>query len=228
MSVTIVRGGIARRNRAANRPAASQVAIGRGLSLRLRGRARTRRTAISTRRCARRRGERFAELVSVPPLGPAASRVAARSAAVRCQTTPPAVDADAKERAMQALIVDDSSTMRGILSRNLRGMNIEAIEAANGKLALDALDSRGARPAPDFILLDWHMPEMDGYEFLCELRKRPSLAALPVVMVTSEPGAESIEQARAAGAVDFLFKPFTREALRGKLEGLGLQPATAG
>lgn len=119
---------------------------------------------------------------------------------------------------MRALIVDDSRAMRTILSRAIRALGVETFEAPNGKVALEQLI---ANPV-DFVLTDWHMPEMDGYEFLCAARKDGRFAALPIVMVTSEAESTMVNQALAAGATEFLMKPFTPESIVLKLEMLGL------
>lgn len=119
---------------------------------------------------------------------------------------------------MRALIVDDSRAMRTILSKTVRALGMETIEAANGKLALEQL---GLGPF-DFVLTDWHMPEMDGFEFLCAARKDARFQQLPIIMVTSEAEASIVEQALAAGATEFLMKPFSAESIVMKLEMLGL------
>jgi two-component system chemotaxis response regulator CheY len=123
---------------------------------------------------------------------------------------------------MNALIVDDSSAMRLILRKMLSEMGVAASEAANGAEAYRQLQE-GSRP--DFILVDWAMPEMNGLDFLLKVREEPSYAGLRIVMVTSESQPESVMRALSAGADEYVMKPFTKEVLRDKLALLGLAEA---
>src|SRR5208282_1755333 len=84
----------------------------------------------------------------------------------------------------KAVIVDDSISTRMILGRILRELGYEVCEAGNGKEALKVMETEKARV--DVVLADWNMPEMDGLELLKTLRKDPELAALKVIMVTTE------------------------------------------
>jgi CheY-like chemotaxis protein len=81
------------------------------------------------------------------------------------------------------LVVEDDLPTRETLCRMLTGMGNVAHAAVNGRSALDWLDSH---PAPSLILLDLLMPEMDGFEFLRELRTRPVFAGIPVIVVTAK------------------------------------------
>ncbi len=121
---------------------------------------------------------------------------------------------------MRALIIDDSRSMRMILGKTLKELGVESIQAANGLLGLEAL--HGPEHV-DLVMVDWHMPEMDGYEFVCAARAEPALANLPIVMVTSEAETDLIQKALDAGASEFVMKPFTADAIRMKLEMLGLE-----
>ncbi len=93
-------------------------------------------------------------------------------------------------------------------------------EAANGKEALDAIDRHGPF---DVALVDWNMPVMDGFEFLCNARTNPANNAMRIMMVTSETEATRISMALKAGASDYLMKPFSAEAVTEKLVLLGLK-----
>jgi signal transduction histidine kinase/DNA-binding response OmpR family regulator/HAMP domain-containing protein len=81
------------------------------------------------------------------------------------------------------LVVEDDLPTREALCRSLTSMGHVAHEAVNGRSGLDWL---AGNPAPGLILLDLMMPEMDGFEFLRELRKRPALADIPVIVVTAK------------------------------------------
>lgn len=119
---------------------------------------------------------------------------------------------------MRALIVDDSRSMRMILGRVLRELGVETQEAGNG---LEALEALTAQTKPDVVLVDWHMPEMNGLEFVRAARAQPRLLMLPIMMVTSEAEEALIQQALDAGASEYLMKPFTAESVRMKLEMIG-------
>jgi CheY-like chemotaxis protein len=81
------------------------------------------------------------------------------------------------------LVVEDDLPTRDALCRSLAGMGYAAHEAANGRSGLDWLANH---PAPSLILLDLMMPEMDGFEFLHELRKQPVFENIPVIVVTAK------------------------------------------
>jgi CheY-like chemotaxis protein len=81
------------------------------------------------------------------------------------------------------LVVEDDAPTRDVLCRSLTGMGHAAHATVNGRNALDWL---AAHPLPNLILLDLMMPEMDGFEFLRELRLRPAFAAVPVIVVTAK------------------------------------------
>jgi len=123
---------------------------------------------------------------------------------------------------MKALVVDDSGSMRTIVNRILEAIGIEEIiEAENG---LDALNVLESAPLPDLALVDWHMPVMNGYQFVCEARGRLAWRRMAIMMMTTENEHDEIVQALAAGATEYLIKPFTAEVLSHKLSLLGLNP----
>ncbi|MFO0982209.1 MAG: response regulator [Planctomycetota bacterium] len=123
---------------------------------------------------------------------------------------------------MRALLVDDSRALRAIVGRTLKELGFEVTEAAHGKEALERLREHGQ---PDLALLDWNMPEMSGYELLQAIRREAAWQGLPVMMVTTESETTQVKRALAAGANEYLMKPFTKEALRDKLVSLGLIPS---
>src|SRR5262245_54282759 len=116
------------------------------------------------------------------------------------------------------LIVDDSLSMRHVLSAAVRRAGWTAVQARDGFEALEAVH-RGSRP-PDLILLDIEMPRMDGYEFLATIRGQKGYATLPIVMLTSRGGEKHREKAGALGATDYLVKPFQEDALTERVERL--------
>ena len=120
---------------------------------------------------------------------------------------------------MQALVVDDSRVMRTILTRFLVDMNFTVVQAGDGAEALQILED-GARP--DVALVDWNMPVMDGLTFIKSCRARADLRGITLMMVTTESEQNQIARALAAGAHEYVIKPFTDEVIAAKLNLLGL------
>ncbi len=116
------------------------------------------------------------------------------------------------------LVVDDSAVIRKVARRILEGMHFRTSEAPDGKLALAECE----KMMPDVILLDWNMPEMDGLEFLCALRKMPSGADPKVVFCTTENEVGHIARAMHAGADEYIMKPFDQNIVRSKFQEIGL------
>lgn len=123
---------------------------------------------------------------------------------------------------VKALVVDDSKAIRMILGRTLGQLGYEVLEAANGREALERLESENSDVK--LVLADWNMPEMNGLELLKKLRQNPALSSLAVVMVTTETEIEQIAEAIEAGANEYVMKPFTRDILVEKLQLAGIHP----
>lgn len=115
-------------------------------------------------------------------------------------------------------MVDDSFTMRMILRRTLESQGFEVVEAGNGREALERLS---LMRIPDLALVDWNMPEMNGIDFICAVRKDRAYDAMRLVMVTTETEFEQVQRALNAGANEYVMKPFSQEVLAGKLSMLG-------
>lgn len=120
---------------------------------------------------------------------------------------------------MQALVIDDSRAMRLILSRMLRELGIDVIEAADGLEALSLIDA-GLSPA--LMLIDWNMPRMTGIEFVVAVRQPPFSSTAHLVMVTTETEVVQVLRALEAGADEYVMKPFTKDSIFDKLQLLGL------
>ena len=120
---------------------------------------------------------------------------------------------------MRALVIDDSRAMRTILTRTMDNFGFEVEAVGDGQQALDAMN-RG--PLPDLCLIDWNMPVMDGLEFIVEVRKRREWRDVTLMMVTTEAEQGNIVRALAAGAHEYVIKPFTSDVIEGKLAMLGL------
>lgn len=123
---------------------------------------------------------------------------------------------------MNALVIDDSSTMRLILTRFLAKMGFQVVEAANGREALKRLREMGRA---DLVLVDWNMPEMNGVDFVRSVRADHSFDDLPLVMVTTNTELEHVAEALEAGANEYVMKPFTMDVIREKLGLLGFLEA---
>lgn len=120
---------------------------------------------------------------------------------------------------MRALIVDDSRALRRILGDMLRHLGYDVTEAVNGRDALEHLDDG---ISPDVMLVDWNMPEMNGLEFIKRVRAQDRFAETPLMMVTTETEMEQMATALAAGANEYVMKPFGKEMIADKLQLLGL------
>ncbi|MBL8932860.1 MAG: response regulator [Kineosporiaceae bacterium] len=123
---------------------------------------------------------------------------------------------------MLALVVDDSRAMRSILTRLMTNLGFDVAQAGDGAQAMAVLDA-GARP--DVILVDWNMPVMDGLTFIKQVRAREEFREIALMMVTTESEQGNIVRALAAGAHEYVVKPFTDEVIADKLNLLGLVPA---
>ena len=125
---------------------------------------------------------------------------------------------------MRALVIDDSRAMRRIVGSILEDFGYETRQAGHGQEALDVLQEGYA---PDLCTIDWNMPVMDGLQFVSAVRANPAWRALTLMMVTSESEQGQIVRALAAGAHEYVIKPFTADALRDKLALLGMLPEEA-
>ena len=118
---------------------------------------------------------------------------------------------------MIALIVDDSAAMRRIQQMTLEAHAGGVETAANAEQALERLRTL---ERCDLVITDWHMAGMGGLELVRAIRSDARLAALPVLMVTSDSMLSSVELALAAGANDFVMKPFSKEALMERINSV--------
>jgi two-component system chemotaxis response regulator CheY len=105
------------------------------------------------------------------------------------------------------LVVDDSSAMRALLGVALRSAGFAVGEARDGAEALGKL---AAAPV-DLIVCDCIMPVMDGISFVRELKRRPGLKQIPVIMLTTESQGAAIREGQALGVQAWIVKPFRPE-----------------
>jgi len=121
------------------------------------------------------------------------------------------------------LVVDDSTVVRKIARRILEEMEFQVVEAEDGEKALEACKSA----MPEAVLLDWNMPNMDGYEFLGNLRRMAGGDVPKVVFCTTENDIDHISRALAAGANEYIMKPFDKEIISAKFAEVGLIQVTS-
>lgn len=116
------------------------------------------------------------------------------------------------------LIVDDSRAIRAVARQLLKELGFDAQEAANG---LEAIASCRER-MPDMILLDRNMPQLDGIGCVRAIRALPGGKRPKVIFCTTASSPVAIAEAIAAGADEYIMKPFDREILEMKLSMVGL------
>lgn len=109
------------------------------------------------------------------------------------------------------LAVDDSRMMLRLVRGAIEVMGYEPLEAPNGRAALELLEHHIGQVA--LILLDWNMPELNGFETLQALKSDPRLQGIPVMMVTTESEKQKVIEAIRAGAQHYLTKPFAQQDL---------------
>lgn len=119
-----------------------------------------------------------------------------------------------------ALVIDDSSAMRMILRRIVTTLGFDVTLAEHGRDALEKMAAADHRF--DLALVDWNMPEMNGLQYIQAVRADPRYADVTLMMVTTESEQSQMVRALAAGAHEYLIKPFTPDAVAEKLELLGL------
>jgi two-component system, chemotaxis family, chemotaxis protein CheY len=142
-----------------------------------------------------------------PQPDPVAAAVAAAKAAQREPAAP-----------QTCLVVDDSRMIRKVARRIAEGLGYSVVEAENGEEAI----ARCKVAMPDLVLTDWDMPVMTGPDFVAALRALPGGAASRVVFCTSMSGVHDIHRGIAAGADDYVVKPFDEATVAAKLRGLGI------
>jgi len=114
----------------------------------------------------------------------------------------------------RALVVDDSATMRQMVTFTLTQAGYQTVEAPDGAEAVKALDTGVFQ----VVITDLNMPVMDGVTFIREARKHPAARGVPILMLTTESQEQKRQEAKQAGATGWLVKPFNPEKLLSVLE----------
>lgn len=122
---------------------------------------------------------------------------------------------------MKLLSIDDSRTIRRVISGIGAMLGYEVLEAENGDVGLRILAEQCHEIS--LILLDWNMPGMNGLEVLVAIKANPRFKHIPVMMVTTEGEKDYIIKAIQAGAVHYQTKPFSQEEMAARImEALGM------
>ena len=121
--------------------------------------------------------------------------------------------------AKSIMIVDDSATLRQVVSIALKGAGYDVIEACDGKDALAKLNGQKIH----LIISDVNMPNMDGITFVQEAKKQPNYKFTPIIMLTTEAGEDKKASGQAAGAKAWVVKPFRPEQMLNAVSKL-IQP----
>ncbi|MCS3751768.1 two-component system chemotaxis response regulator CheY [Salinibacter ruber] len=116
---------------------------------------------------------------------------------------------------MKFLIVDDSPTMLRIIRNALQEIGYdEIVEAEDGEDALEKLEEN----APDFVVTDWNMPNMNGVDLTSNIRNHPEYSDLPILMITTRGMKEDVKTAMKAEVNNYIVKPFEPEVLEEKVD----------
>lgn len=107
------------------------------------------------------------------------------------------------------LAVDDSASMRQMVTFTLKGAGFNVIDAVDGVDALSKVKGKSV----DLVLTDVNMPRMDGIALIRELRAQPSFKFTPILMLTTESGSDKKSEGKSAGATGWIVKPFNPDQL---------------
>ncbi len=119
---------------------------------------------------------------------------------------------------MRALVLDDSRAMRTILRSVLTEVGFEVQEASNVR---DALGVLAGDPDFDLALVDWNLPDVEGIEFVRQVRAQRKFDRVKLMMVTTETETAQVASAIRAGANEYIMKPFSKQAVAEKLVLMG-------
>lgn len=115
---------------------------------------------------------------------------------------------------VKILVADDNQQIRLLVSAALRILGYELLMAVDGEEALQV----ATEEVPDLVLLDVQMPQLDGFEVLSFLRKRPETSGIKVVMLTTAAQVADKKRGAELGAIDYVVKPFEPKVLREVVE----------
>jgi two-component system phosphate regulon response regulator PhoB len=113
----------------------------------------------------------------------------------------------------KVMLVEDEDAVRLLLRLTLELGSVEIVEAPDGETALE----RCRAEPPDVVFLDWTLPGLPGIEVCREIRSQPATRDTTIIMLTARSGAEDRRAGLAAGADDYISKPFSPESLLDKM-----------
>jgi len=116
--------------------------------------------------------------------------------------------------AKRILAVDDSASMRQMVTFTLKGAGYDVVDANDGQQALDI----AKKESFDMVLSDVNMPVMDGIQLIKELRQLPNYKFTPILMLTTESGTQKKMEGKQAGATGWIVKPFNPDQLLGTVK----------
>jgi CheY-like chemotaxis protein len=128
----------------------------------------------------------------------------------------PRVGAPLQTTGAYLLVVDDSPSVRRVVSNMLKANGWEALTARDGIEALEQI----ARQRPAAVLLDIEMPRMDGYELMASVRAQEQYRDLPLIVLTSRAASKHRQRAIQLGADEYIIKPYQDQALLGVISRL--------
>jgi phosphoserine phosphatase RsbU/P len=118
---------------------------------------------------------------------------------------------------MRILVAEDDAVTRKLLESTLGRLGLDVIAAADGNAAWNALETLKGKDAPELAVLDWMMPGLEGIQVLRRLRTTPGFELLYVILLTSRTDKEDVAYGLAAGANDYIAKPFDPSELEARV-----------
>jgi len=123
---------------------------------------------------------------------------------------------------LKVIVIDDMVTIRKMIRNSLNQLGVQKIdEAHNGEVAMHRiLESLVERKPYQLIISDLNMPKMTGIELLKQVRGMPELKTIPFIVVSAENEKQKMMAAQQLGITAYLYKPFTKENLQEKVQGI--------
>ena len=119
------------------------------------------------------------------------------------------------------LVLDDDADIREVVTWKLANAGYDTLAAADGETGLAmALAEDGTGRRPDLVLVDWMKPGMTGIEVCRRLRENPGTATLPIILLTARAQEAEVERGFAAGADDYIVKPFSPREMLSRVQAL--------
>jgi DNA-binding response OmpR family regulator len=118
---------------------------------------------------------------------------------------------------MRILLAEDDAVTRKLLESTLGRLRLDVIAVADGNAAWNALETLKGKDAPELALLDWMMPGLEGIQILRRIRTTPGFELLYVILLTSRTDKEDVAYGLAAGANDYIAKPFDPSELEARI-----------